>query len=54
MREKLSLPHAPDAPRVKEAKEIVASALGKLDNAIVPWTLRLVEDRDSFVNGKRR
>jgi hypothetical protein len=54
MRPTLSLREPPDAPRVKEAKQIVASALGAPDPALVPWAMRIAEERDAWANGKRK
>jgi hypothetical protein len=54
MRPTLSLREPPDAPRVKEAKEIVAAALGAPDPALVPWAMRMAEERDAWANGKRK
>jgi hypothetical protein len=48
MRPTLSLREPPDAPRVKEAKQIVASALGVPDPALVPWAMRIAEERDAW------
>jgi hypothetical protein len=54
MRPTLSLRTSPDAPRVKEAKEIVAAALGAPDASLVPWAMRMTEERDAWSNGKRK
>lgn len=54
MRSKLSLREPPDAPRVKEAKEIVTAALGAPEPAFVPWAMRLAEARDAWSNRKRK
>jgi len=54
MRPTLSLREPKDAPRVKEAKEIVAAALGKPDPALVPWTMRMTEERDAWANARRK
>jgi hypothetical protein len=54
MRPTLSLRTPPDAPRVKEAKEIVAAALGAPDASLVPWAMRMTEERDAWSNGKRK
>jgi hypothetical protein len=54
MRPTLSLREPQDAPRVKEAKEIVAAALGGLDPTLVPWAMRMTEARDVWSNGKRK
>ena len=54
MRSTLSLREPPDAPRVKEAKEIVAAALGATDPALVPWAMRMAEERDTWTNAKRK
>ena len=53
MRQTLSLRIPPDAPRVKEAKEIVAAALGESDPTLVPWAMRITQERDTWSNGKR-
>ena len=54
MRPTLSLREPPDAPRVKEAKEIVTAALGAPDPSVVPFAMRLAEARDAWSNGKRK
>lgn len=54
MRSKLSLREPQDAPRVKEAKEIVAAALGNPDPNLVPWAMRMAEDRDAWSNRRRK
>jgi hypothetical protein len=54
MRPTLSLREPQDAPRVKEAKQIVTAALGKPDPALVPWAMRMTEERDAWSNGKRK
>jgi chorismate synthase len=54
MRPTLSLREPQDAPRVKEAKEIVAAALGALDPSVVPFAMRLAEARDAWSNSKRK
>lgn len=53
-RPKLSLREPPDAPRVKEAKEIVTAALGTPEPAMVPWAMRIAEERDAWSNRKRK
>jgi hypothetical protein len=50
----LGLPHGSDAPRVKEAKELVATALGRTDHTVVPWAMRLTEDRDVWLNSRKQ
>jgi hypothetical protein len=45
MRPTLSLKEPQDAPRVKEAKETVAAALGQPDPSLVPWAMRMSEAR---------
>jgi len=54
MRPTLSLREVQDPPRVKEAKEIVAAALGRPDPAVVPWAMRITEARDAWSNAKRK
>jgi len=55
MRATLSLKMPQDAPRVKEAKEIVAAALGgDPDPALVPWAMRITQARDAWSNGRRK
>jgi hypothetical protein len=54
MRPTLSLKQTGDAPRVKEAKEIVASALGNPEPGLVPWAMRLAEARDAWSNSRRK
>ena len=54
MRPSLSLKMPQDAPRVKEAKEIVAAALGEPDSTLVPWAMRITQERDAWSNGKRK
>jgi hypothetical protein len=54
MRPTLSLKEPQDAPRVKEAKETVAAALGQPDPSLVPWAMRMSEARDAWANGKRK
>lgn len=54
MRPTLSLREPQDAPRVKEAKAIVAAALGEHDPSLVPWAMRMAEERDVWSNGKRK
>jgi hypothetical protein len=54
MRPTLSLREPQDAPRVKEAKEIVTAALGTPDPTLVPWTMRIAEERDASSNSKRK
>lgn len=54
MRTTLSLKQQQDAPRVKEAKEIVASALGKPEPGLVPWAMRMAEARDAWSNSRRK
>jgi len=56
MRPTLSLREAlgSDAPRVREAKEIVAAALGGVDPTLVPWAMRITEQRDAWSNAKRK
>lgn len=54
MRSKLSLREPQDAPRVKEAKEIVTAALGNADPSIVPWVMRMTQERDAWSNSKRK
>ena len=54
MRPTLSLREPKDAPRVKEAKEIVTAALGTPDPALVPFAMRLAEARDVWANGRRK
>jgi hypothetical protein len=54
MRPTLSLREPQDAPRVKEAKEIVTAALGAPDPSVVPFAMRLAEARDAWSNGKRK
>jgi hypothetical protein len=48
----LHLSKPPVAPRVAEAREIVQSAVGELDQSLVPFAMRLAEARDAFINGK--
>ena len=50
MRPTLSLREQQDAPRVKEAKEIV----GAPDPSVVPFAMRLTEARDAWSNSKRK
>jgi hypothetical protein len=40
-------------PHVKEARSVAKDA-GSMDNATINWALKLIEERDSFANGKRR
>ena len=54
MRPTLSLREPQDAPRVKEAKEIVTTALGKPDPTLVPWAMRMAEERDAWANSRRK
>jgi hypothetical protein len=54
MRPTLSLREPQDAPRVKEAKEIVTAALGAPDPSVVPFAMRLAEARDAWSNSKRK
>ena len=54
MRPTLSLKVCGDAPRVKEAKQIVAAALGKPEPALVPWAMRMGEARDAWANSRRK
>jgi hypothetical protein len=54
MRTILSLKQPQDAPRVKEAKQIVAAALGAPDPTLVPWAMRIAEARDAWSNSKRK
>jgi len=54
MRATLSLKMPQDAPRVKEAKEIVAAAVGEPDPALVPWAMRITQARDAWSNGRRK
>jgi len=54
MRPKLSLREPPDAPRVKEAKEIVTAAVGTPEPTLVPWAMRMAEERDAWSNRKRK
>lgn len=54
MRPTLSLREPQDAPRVKEAKEIVTAALGTPDPSVVPFAMRLAEARDAWSNSKRK
>jgi hypothetical protein len=49
----LHLPNNRDAPRVKEAKEIVSEAIGELDHALVPFALRMAEARNAWVNRRK-
>jgi hypothetical protein len=54
MRPTLSLREPQDAPRVKEAKELVAAALGRPDPGVVPWAMRLTQERDAWSNRHRK
>ncbi len=43
-----------DAPRVKEAKELVTAALRETDHTVVPWAMRITEDRDVWLNSRKQ